>query len=229
MTSGAAGTGTAASTSGRSALLVGATGLVGGHCLQLLSADPFYGRVVILVRRSFTADLASKVEQHAVDFDRLDTLPQAVRADHVFCALGTTIRQAGSPEAFSKVDLEYPLAVAKLTLERGAEHFLVVSSLGADPGARVLYSRVKGEMEQQLLAIPFRNITIFRPSLLLGDRKEFRLGEEVAKRFGFLMPSRYKPIDARRVAAAMISAAKENRLGTRIIESAEIQKMGVAA
>lgn len=230
MTPGAAGgEGTAASTSSRTALLVGATGLVGGHCLQLLSADPFYGRVVILVRRSVTGALPSKVEQHLVDFDRLDTLPPAVRADHVFCALGTTIRQAGSPEAFRKVDLEYPLALAKLTLQRGAEHFLAVSSLGADPKARMLYSRAKGEMEQQLLALPFRAITIFRPSLLLGDRKEFRLGEEVAKRFGFLMPSRYKPIDASRVAAAMISAAKEHRPGRRIIESAEIQKMGIAA
>lgn len=221
--------GSAAGISSRTALLVGATGLVGSHCLRLLSGDPSYDRVVVLVRRSVTGILPPNVEQHLVDFNRLDELPPAVRADHVFCALGTTIRQAGSPQAFRQVDLEYPLAVAKLTLKRGAEHVLVVSSLGADPKSRVLYSRVKGEMEQQLLALPFRSITIVRPSLLLGDRKEFRLGEEVAKRFGFLMPTRYKPIDASRVAATMIVAAKANRPGVRIIESAEIQTMGVAA
>jgi uncharacterized protein YbjT (DUF2867 family) len=93
----------------------------------------------------------------------------------------------------------------------------------------MLYSRTKGEMEQQLTALPFRSITIFRPSLLLGERKEFRLGEEVAKRFDFLMPQRYKPIQASRVASAMVVVAKENRPGTRILESAEIQSLGVAA
>jgi uncharacterized protein YbjT (DUF2867 family) len=223
----AAGSGTAGA--GRTALLAGATGLVGSHCLRLLAADPSYARVIILVRRAIPGSLSSKVEQHIVDFDRLENLPSSVRADHVFCALGTTIKRAGSPEAFRKVDLEYPLALAKLTLQRGAEHFLVVSSLGADPSSRMLYGRVKGQMEQQLAAFPFRGITIFRPSLLLGDREEFRLGEEVAKRLDFLMPHRYKPIEASRVAAAMIAAAKENRPGTRIIESAEIQKLGVAA
>ena len=215
-------------TSQRSALLVGATGLVGGHCLEQLSADPFYGRVIILVRRRVERSLPAKVEQHIVDFDRLDALPSDVRADHVYCTLGTTIKQAGSPEAFRKVDLDYPLAVARLTLQRGAEHFLVVSSLGSNPRARVLYSRVKGEMEEQLSAMPFKRITILRPSLLLGERKEFRLGEEIAKRVGFLMTSSYKPVEARRVAAAMIAAAKDGGSGKRIIESAEIQRIGAA-
>lgn len=215
--------------SSRTALLVGATGLIGGHCLRLLAADPFYSRVIVLARRPLTDTLPTKVEAHVVDFDRLDALPAQVRADHIFCALGTTIKLAGSPEAFRRVDLDYPIALAKLALARGADHFLVVSSLGANADSRMLYSRTKGEMEQQLTAMSFRSITIFRPSLLLGERKEFRLGEEVAKRLDFLMPLRYKPIQASRVASAMISVAKENRPGTRILESAEIQNLGVAA
>jgi uncharacterized protein YbjT (DUF2867 family) len=209
----------------RTALLVGATGLVGGHCLELLAADPGYSRVILLVRRAIARALPAKVEQHVVDFDKLDALPVSVRAEHVFCALGTTIKQAGSPEAFRKVDLDYPVNVGRLMLERGSEHFIVVSSLGANPRARVLYSRVKGEMEQAILKLPFRAITILRPSLLLGDRKEFRLGEEVAKRVGFLLMGSFKPIEARRVAQAMIAVARENRMATRIIESVEIARM----
>lgn len=216
-------------TAPRTALVVGATGLVGGHCLRRLAADPFYSRVVVLARRPLAETFPARVETHVVDFVRLEALPPQVRADHVFCALGTTIKRAGSPEAFRKVDLEYPLSVARLTLQRGAEHFLVVSSLGAHAKSRMLYNRVKGEMEEQLLTMPFRCITIFRPSLLLGHRAEFRFGEEVAKRFGFLMPPSYKPIDAGRVAAAMVAAAHESRPGTRIIESAEIQKPSPAA
>ena len=217
---------TAARVSGRTALLAGATGLVGGHCLELLAADDAYARVIVLVRRELSTPLPPKVEAQIVDFDHLEQLPEAIRADDVFCALGTTIRQAGSPAAFTKVDLDYVVNLATWSLQRGAQHFLVVSSLGANAQARVLYSRVKGEMEEAVRALPFRAVSIFRPSLLLGDRKEFRLGEEIAKRFGFLMPTTYKPIHAGRVAAAMIATAKANRTGSRIIESAEIQRIG---
>jgi uncharacterized protein YbjT (DUF2867 family) len=211
---------------GRTALLAGATGLIGGHCLELLAADPFYSRVIILVRRPVERSLPPKIQQLVINFDHLHGLPSEFQADDIYCALGTTIRQAGSADAFRKVDLTYPLSLARMTLERGAQHFLVVSSLGANASARVLYSRVKGEMERDVLALPFRSITIFRPSLLLGHRKEFRLGEEVAKRFAFLTPARYKPIDARRVARAMVAVARAGQAGPRIIESAEIQTLG---
>lgn len=213
---------------GRTALLAGATGLVGGHCLERLAADPVYSRVIILVRRPVERSLPPRVQQLVIDFDHLNGLPSDVRADDVYCTLGTTIRQAGSAEAFRKVDLAYPVSLARMTLERGAHHFLVVSSIGANPAARVLYSRVKGEMEREVLALPFRSITVLRPSLLLGDRKEFRLGEEVAKRFAFLTPARYKPIEARRVAMAMVAAAKSDHAGPRIIESADMQTPGAA-
>ena len=208
----------------RSALLVGATGLVGGHCLELLAVDPVYDRVTVLVRRELSRMPSPKVVQHVVDFDHLEHLPPEVRAQDVFCALGTTIKQAGSEAAFRKVDLDYPVRVAKLMLDRGAEQFIVVSSLGANPKARVMYSRVKGEMEAAVSALPFQSVTILRPSLLLGERKEFRLGEELAKRIGFLMTASYKPVHARKVAASMIAAAKQHQPGTRILESAEISR-----
>lgn len=214
--------------SGRTALLAGATGLIGGHCLELLATDPFYSRVIILVRRPVERSLPPKVQQLVIGFDHLQGLPSDVRADDIYCALGTTIRQAGSADAFRKVDLTYPVSLARMTLERGAHHFLVVSSLGANPRARVLYSRVKGEMEREVMALPFRSITIFRPSLLLGQRKEFRLGEEVARRLAFITPARYKPIEASRVANAMVRVAKAGQPGPRIIESSEIQTLGGA-
>ena len=213
---------------GRTALLAGASGLVGGHCLEHLAADPFYSTVIILVRRPVDRALPPKVQQLVIDFDHLHALPADVRADDIYCALGTTIRQAGSAQAFRKVDLTYPVSLARMTLERGARQFLVVSSLGANPEARVLYSRVKGEMEQAVMSLPFTSVTVFRPSLLLGDRKEFRLGEEVAKRFAFLTPARYKPIAARRVARAMVAVAKTDQRGPRIIESAELQTLGAS-
>jgi uncharacterized protein YbjT (DUF2867 family) len=212
---------------GRSALLVGASGLVGSHCLDLLTRDPTYERIIVLVRRPIPDVQSPKLEQHVVDFDHLEQLPASVRAQDVFCALGTTIKQAGSEAAFRKVDLNYPINVAKLMLERGAEQFIVVSSLGANPKARVMYSRVKGEMEAAVSALPYQSIAILRPSLLLGERKEFRLGEELAKRVGFLMTASYKPVHARKVAAAMIQVARQQRPGTRIIESADISRADV--
>jgi uncharacterized protein YbjT (DUF2867 family) len=208
----------------RTALLVGATGLVGSHCLELLGSDPGYERVIALVRRKIAGPTSPKVEQHLIDFDHLDQLPASVRAEDVFCALGTTIKQAGSEAAFRKVDLDYPVRIAQVMLDRGAQQFIVVSSLGANPKARVMYSRVKGEMEAAVSALAYRSITIVRPSLLLGERKEFRLGEELAKRVGFLMTASYKPVHARKVAAAMIAAAKRRSPGTHIVDSAAISR-----
>jgi len=113
-------------------------------------------------------------------------------------------------------------ARARLALEGGARHFLLVSALGADPESRVFYSRVKGELERAVLALGYPGVTIVRPSLLLGDRQEFRLGEEIAKRFAWATPRTYRPVEARDVAATLVDAAREDRPGPRIIESAKI-------
>jgi uncharacterized protein YbjT (DUF2867 family) len=208
----------------RCVLLAGATGLVGGECLARLAADEAVSAVTALVRR-MPADSSRhdrKVRFAEVDFGRLEEHRPLFAVDQVVCALGTTIKQAGSREAFRRVDFDYPLAIARLALDAGARHFLLVSSLGADARSSVFYSRVKGELEQAVLALGYPSVTIVRPSLLLGDRQEFRLGEEIAKRFAWVTPRKYRPVQARDVAATLISAAGEDRPGRRIIESAEI-------
>jgi uncharacterized protein YbjT (DUF2867 family) len=140
----------------------------------------------------------------------------------VFCALGTTIRTAGSRAAFRRVDHDYVVSLARLARAHGARHFLLVSSVGADPRSRVFYSRVKGEVESAVQTLGYPSLTIVRPSLLLGPRSEFRLGEALVKPLGPLFPRRYRPVHARAVAATMIRAALEDRSGVRIVESREI-------
>lgn len=208
----------------RSTLLVGATGLVGAECLALLLADPAVARVVVLARRTLEGVSASpKLVAHVVDFDHLESQADLFTADQMICCIGTTIGQAGSKERFRAVDFGIPFALAKLGAERGVRHFLLVSSLGAGAESRVFYNRVKGELEDALSALPFRSLSIVRPSLLLGDRREFRLGERIAQRLAFLMPGKYAAIRARDVAAALVRLAKEDAPGKRIVESAEMR------
>ncbi|MGH8611717.1 MAG: hypothetical protein ACREYF_06665 [Gammaproteobacteria bacterium] len=215
---------------GQSIALFGATGLVGGECLRLLLEDPGFSRVVTFTRRALASPLAevagsSKLEHHVVDFDHLERRTGALAVDQIICALGTTLRKAGSQQEFRRVDFDYPLAIARIGLAHGSHHFLLVSALGANTGSRIFYSRVKGELEVAIRALPFRSHTTVRPSLLLGPREEFRLGEKIAERLAFLMPEKYKPISAIAVAHALVVAAREDRPGTRIIESAEIRML----
>lgn len=211
---------------GRRVLLAGSSGLVGRECLELLVADPTVVTVTALVRRDPPGELrrSGKLRFERVDFDALEASRQLFAVDQVVCALGTTIRKAGSRKAFRRVDFDYPLAIARLALELGARHFLLVSAIGADARSSVFYSRVKGELEEAIAALGYPAFTIVRPSLLLGEREEFRLGEEVAKRFAWAMPRRYRPVTARDVAAALITAARQNRPGRRIIESTGIPR-----
>lgn len=209
---------------GKSALLVGATGLVGTECLKLLLDDPVFARVVVLARRALPPGIKSpKLEVCLTDFDRLVEQTSLFRVQLVFCALGTTLRQAGSPARFREIDHGLPLAVARMAAAQGAKHFLLVSALGADPGSLFFYNRVKGELEKAVSSLPFRSVTILRPSLLLGERRDPRLAEEVAKRFAFLCPERYRPVEARDVAAALVASAKVGESGVRIVESHEIR------
>jgi uncharacterized protein YbjT (DUF2867 family) len=211
----------------RTTLLCGATGLVGSACLRLLAHDPAFARVEVLTRRPLPESLRSetdttKVAERVVVFDRLSDFADAFAVDAIVCALGTTMRQAGSKERFREVDFGYPLEIARLGVERGATHFLLISAIGANARSRFFYNRVKGELEDAIRALPYRGITIVRPSLLLGERDEHRLGEVLAKRFAFLAPRAWRPVAAEDVAAALVHAAKADAPGHHIIESAEI-------
>ncbi len=215
----------------RTALLIGATGLVGGHCLELLLQDEAYESVVTLGRRKLTHE-HTKLVQHIVDFERLPDYAGLIGAHDVFCCLGTTIKRAGSQEAFYKVDFKYTHEAVRLAKENGAAQFLLVSALGANAGSRVFYNRVKGEVEQAVSQLSFAGVQIFRPSLLLGERAEFRFGEQVAEKFSRLFSflfigalKKYHPVHARTVAAAMVSVAKEQPSGVNIFESDRIRAM----
>jgi uncharacterized protein YbjT (DUF2867 family) len=206
-----------------SVALLGATGLVGRHALDLLTRDPYFERVVVLARRKFAEATAPRVEAHIVDFERLEDRPDLFGVDQVICALGTTIKaEGGSKQRFRAVDYAIPLTAAKLAAQKGAHHFLLVSALGADATSRIFYSRVKGELEDALRSLPFHSLTIIRPSLLQGERAERRWGEEIARRLGFLLPPKYRPVAARDVAAALVRAARRDTPGMNIIESHEI-------
>ena len=195
-----------------SVLLVGATGLVGRECLRSLLADSAFDRIVVLTRRPLSPDVRSpKLETHVVDFDHLNEYDELFAVDAIICALGTTIRQAGSRTRLRTVDYEFPLAFARLGRRQGCKHYLVVSALGANPRSRMFYNRVKGNLEDALRALGFPRLTIVRPSLLLGPRTELRLGEEVAKRvtrwLGPFVTRRYRlPSDVRLAATVDLTS-----------------------
>lgn len=206
-----------------SAVVIGATGLVGRECVTQLAARPEFERVTAVARRAWPGDLQNpRLRAVVIDFDRLDEQPDLFRASHVFCALGTTIKQAGSREKFRHVDFGYPLRVAEFARAAGARHFLLVSSVGASPASRTFYLQVKGELEAAVMALGFPSVTVVRPSLLLGERKEFRLGEELAMRLSWAFPRTYRAVHVRDVARALVNAAVEDRPGVRVIENPEI-------
>jgi uncharacterized protein YbjT (DUF2867 family) len=211
----------------KTALVAGATGLIGKQLLQLLLEDPSYAKVKAITRQPLAIQHI-KLENIVLDFSRLSEHAIALQADDVFCCLGTTIRIAKTKVAFRKVDYDYPVALARIAKGEGALQYLLVSALGANKNSGIFYNQVKGEVEEAIAHVSFRTIHVFRPSLLLGDRTEQRAGEGAAtlffKLFGFLIPSKYKAIDSLKVARAMISFAGENEPGFYFHESQELQK-----
>ncbi|MBX3493994.1 MAG: oxidoreductase [Parvibaculum sp.] len=209
----------------KTALIAGATGLVGGHLLKLLLADPQYSRVVAVTRRPLQGVASPKLEELVVDFDALDkSLAQKdFPVDDAYCALGTTIKTAGSQEAFRKVDHDYIVAFAKAAKAGGSKRMMLVSSIGADPTSSVFYSRIKGETEQALGVLGFEALHIFRPGLLIGERTESRPAESIGKVVSpvlnalLLGPARaYRSIHAEYVARAMRAAASTGDTGRHI-------------
>src|ERR1700694_2154257 len=214
----------------RSALLAGATGLVGRALLSLLLDSEQYRSVHVLLRRT-SANVAAdpKLKIHQVDFARL--LAAFPKVDDVFIALGTTIKLAGSEAAFRQVDFDFVVNVARAAKAAGATRLAVVSALGADAKSRIFYNRVKGEMEAAIAQLGYKSIVIARPSMLLGDRAALgqppRSSEIWAARLlaplGWIMPKGVRPIPARVVASALLAAMLDAKPGVRVLKSGAMQ------
>lgn len=214
----------------KTAVLFGATGLVGQKLLQQLLQDKAYQKIVVFARHKINIQ-HNKLQLIITDFQDEKFLSQNLFGDVLFCCLGTTIKKAGSQAAFRKVDYELPVLLAQIASKNKFSSFLVISSIGANASSKNFYLRTKGEMEQAVLAIPFKTTIIVRPSLLLGKRKEVRTGESLGKILStiaspiFIGPLRaYKPIHSHDVAVAMVHLSHEESI-KKIVESSELQKI----
>ena len=215
----------------RTALIAGASGLIGSRLVGLCGQDAGYSQVHVLTRRPLFAGAADGPVEHVVDFERLAEADLGdARIDDVYCALGTTIRTAGSKAAFRRVDHDYVLALGELALGLGARRFLLVSSLGADPEGASFYLRVKGEVEADLGRLGLQQLYVFRPSLLKGARREFRFGEAFGNAamglLSPLVPKKLRPVTDETLARAMLAVARDETAPFRCIESDEIQRLG---
>ncbi|KAB0548189.1 oxidoreductase [Pseudomonas argentinensis] len=204
-------------------LLAGASGMTGEHLLDRLLNEPTVERVLAPSRKP----LAEHPHLKNPVGELLDLLPALSGPVHTaFCCLGSTIKQAGSQEAFRAVDHDLVLAFAARARELGARHLLVVSAIGADANSSVFYNRTKGQTEEALKAQGWPQLTIARPSLLLGPRNEFRLGERLAAPLLRWLPGKHRAIDVTALARALWRLALEEGEGLRIVESDELRRLG---
>ena len=212
----------------KTALIIGSTGLTGSFLLKILLAGDTYEKVISFVR---TGNKTShpKLIQHIVNFDKPESYQPLIEGNDMFCCLGTTIKKAGSQEAFEKVDFSYPIQFARIAVEKGIKQFFIISSLGANSESSNFYLKTKGKCEEGLRKLPFQSTSIFRPSLLLGNREEFRLGEKIgeyvmkiASIFLIGKLKKYHAIKAKKVAYAMFKIAQKNTIGYHVYESDEI-------
>ena len=212
------------------ALIAGATGLVGNELLQQLIRGRQYHTISILSRHEVETS-SKRVETIIVDYDTLND-EQIPEVDDVFCCLGTTMNKAGSKDAFRKVDHDYPLRVAEITHRKGAQQYLLVSAMGADDSSYIFYNRVKGDVEAAIARLSFEAFHVFRPSMLLGERTETRIGEQIGQvimqgvaplMVGGL--KKYQAIPAETVAEAMVHVARKELSGTYVFESDKIQAL----
>jgi len=215
----------------KSALIAGAGGLVGSHLLYCLLNAPEYNKITIIVRKSLGIS-HPKLTEAVINFNEMPKHADLFNVNDVFCCLGTTIKKAGSQDAFKKVDVDYPLSIGTQAKQYRVEKYLIVSSIGADFNSKVFYLRMKGLVEKSLTDMGLQSLFIFRPSFLAGDRKEFRFGEKMAgaiyKGVSFLMVGglkKYKSIEALTVAKAMYKAAQMPSEGVHIYLSDEIETL----
>ena len=212
------------------ATLIGATGLIGGHLLELLLRDTYFKTIRTVVRRPVSFN-HPKLDVRLIDFDDEAAFKSAIAGSNaVFCAVGTTSRKVkGNKEAYRKVDYDIPVRASKFCAETGCPRFLLVSSIGANSKSGNFYLQLKGEVEDAVKGMTIAAVSIFRPSMLLGKRQEFRPGEKIGqammKVFSFLLPSHYKPIAADDVARAMVAAGKKDKPGFHIYQYKEIMHL----
>lgn len=210
---------------GKIAWVAGATGVIGSHLITLLDRNPAYSEVVALVRQPVHKrwEKLSKVRQWPVNYQELKASSQDERVDDLFCALGSTTKKTPDKKDYYQIDVQYPLNFAALGLQHGASYYGLVSSHGAKPKALSYYLKMKGELEAKLSKHPYPHITIARPSLLLGQREEFRLLEHLS---GFVMGQmrgNYRAINPIDVAAALIEAANNGKSGLELLPSKTMQ------
>lgn len=210
------------------ATLIGATGMIGNQLLQLLLEDSFFDTVRILVRRPYPQE-HPKLEKKLVDFNDAESFRLALEdSDVIFSCIGTTQKKVkGDKAAYRAIDYAIPVHAARLGKEGGCQSFLLVSSVGANAGSSNFYLQLKGETEDAVIESGIPRIHIFRPSLLLGNREEFRFSEKIAVYvmpvFSFLVPKKYRPIKSADVAKAMLRASKKNEEGVKIYEYKDIR------
>lgn len=215
----------------KTALIFGASGLVGGYCLDFLLGHAAYHRVIAFVRKPLDKE-HERLKQVIVDFDHIDQLAAQLKGDDLFLCLGTTMAKAGSREAFYKVDFKYSYKVARIAAQQGVNQLSLVSAVGADKDSLFFYNRVKGELEEAIKELPFWAVHIFQPSVLLGERNENRWGEELAGKIGKVIDnftggllSKYRPVEADVVAQAMVNAAQQISKGVHIYPSNYLQNL----
>lgn len=216
----------------KKALLAGATGLVGNELLGVLLSSNQYKEVIVISRKPLNWEHEKLKTVLVKDFADIRNQAEKLKADDVFCCLGTTMKKAGSKEDFERVDYEYPMLLATIAKNNNAKQFLLVSAKGASVNSFFYYNKVKGKLEQELQGMNFQQLKIFRPSLLLGDRQERRAGEDIAKVISQKLPflyagpmKQYSPIHAKEVATGMHKAAQLEDKKVCIYESEEIKKL----
>jgi uncharacterized protein YbjT (DUF2867 family) len=212
----------------KTAIVIGASGLVGSYVTLKLLDDFRYSKVKVFVRNSF--DISHpKLEEHVIDFDKLELWKEYLTGDELYSALGTTIKKAGSKEAQYKIDFTYQYEVAKAAAENGVKKYMLVSSAGANYKSSNFYLRIKGSLDEKVQQLSFDQICIFRPSILVGLRSEKRFGEsigiKIAGTITKIIPAlkKYRPINASKVAEAMLTSANQSiSIKTKIYQPEEI-------
>ena len=213
----------------KTAIIAGASGLVGRSLTQQLLNGDDYGQIIALVRKPLGLQ-HKKLSEVVIDFDELATIQDFPKADDIFCCLGSTMKKAGSKEAFYKIDFTYPYELAKVALKAGANRYFLVSALGAQKDSKYFYSRVKGELEDQISFLDYRTVYIFKPSLLRGNRTESRMGESFMQGLTRIIPfvgpwKKYHPIHADKVADAMMKVAQQEDKGCYFYQSEIMRRM----